>query len=102
MDTIEFNSDYYESFNDYNDLMVQAFGIGCSLCESPEITFVHKGHPTPIGMLIKEQGKDLSDKEVEKLIAKPLEEWQIFDDSNSDESIATFLCDECFNTLENN
>jgi hypothetical protein len=49
--------------------------------------------------LIKNQGKNLSDIEIEKLIDKPLKEWQAFDDVNSENSKPTFLCDECFNTL---
>ncbi|WP_027063165.1 hypothetical protein [Mesoplasma seiffertii] len=99
MQQINFERDSYENFNDYNDLMVQAFGIGCSLCESSEIILVLKDSPIPIGRLIKQQAKSLSDEEVEKLIAEPLQQWQKFDDLNSEALKPTFLCAECFNTL---
>ncbi|AUF83644.1 hypothetical protein CXP39_02415 [Mesoplasma syrphidae] len=99
MQQINFELKDYENFNDYNDLMVQAFGIGCSLCESPEIILVLKDGPIPIGRLIKQQYKTLTDQEVESLIEKPLQQWQKFDDQNSEILKPTFLCAECFNTL---
>jgi hypothetical protein len=74
MEQINFEASDYENFNDYNNLMVQAFGIGCSLCVSSEIILVLKNSPVPIGRLIKNQGKNLSDIEIEKLIDKPLKE----------------------------
>ncbi|WP_031542955.1 hypothetical protein [Mesoplasma photuris] len=99
MKQIEIDEKDYVVWNDYNDLMVQAFGIGCSLCGSSDIFFVLKNHPKPIGNLLKELSNQLSDEEVEKYIQKPLEDWQIFDDKNADQERPTFLCDECFNSI---
>ncbi|AVN65248.1 hypothetical protein CG002_02705 [Mesoplasma florum] len=96
---INFNKDNYVEFNDFNDVMIQAFGIGCSLCYEPQISFVLKDHPKPIGSLIKEQGKNLTDSEVEKLVENPIQEWQKFEDINFDNQEPTFLCDECWNQM---
>lgn len=96
---INFNKENYLEFNDFNDVMIQAFGIGCSLCYEPQISFVLNGHPKPIGTLIKEQNKNLTDNEIENLIKKPIDEWQNFEDINFDQQIPTFLCDECWNQM---
>ncbi|ATZ17415.1 hypothetical protein ELUMI_v1c06930 [Williamsoniiplasma luminosum] len=96
MNKINFKAHNYEKFHDFKDIMIQAFGIGCSLCESDEIEYVYQNHPPIIGNLIKNQSKNLTDQEVDKLIAKPLEQWQAFDEQNANQMIPTFLCMNCF------
>ncbi|KAF5295741.1 hypothetical protein FQA39_LY12914 [Lamprigera yunnana] len=70
--TIEKN-DYCE-FNDYNDLMINAFEIGCSLCGESEILFVLKNSPKPIGRLLKDLNKDFDDDEIEKILEQPIKQ----------------------------
>lgn len=97
---LKFEMNNYEFFNDYKDLMIEAFGIGCSTCGAPEILYVFKGGPIPIGTLIKKAGRNLSDDQIEQLIAQPLQDWQQFDDQNSENLIPTYLCGECWNTIQ--
>ncbi|PPE05230.1 hypothetical protein [Williamsoniiplasma lucivorax] len=96
MNKVNFNAQAYEKFYDFKDVMVQAFGIGCSLCGTEEIEYVYQNHPPTIGNLIKNQAKNLTDQEVDQLIEKPLLNWQTFDETNANQMIPTFLCVNCF------
>ncbi|ATG97325.1 hypothetical protein [Mesoplasma lactucae] len=95
----KFNKNDYEPFNDYKDIMIQAFGIACSWCGDPSITYVRKNHPETIGNLVKKYDGKLSDEELDMKLIKPIDEWQTFDDHNTDNGIPTYLCDECYNSF---
>lgn len=99
MDNIKINKNDYEPFLDYKDLMIQAFGIGCSICGDEEINFVLKNHPETIGNIVKKLGNK-TDEQIEQAIELPLKQWQEFDDSNADNNKPVFICEECWNSFD--
>lgn len=99
MHNIVFKANEYEAFIDYNDIMIQAFGIGCSLCGATQISFVLQNHPITIGSLMKKYGISLTDKQVEELTEQPIKQWQNFEDENFNQNKATFLCEDCWNEM---
>ncbi|WP_043645710.1 hypothetical protein [Mycoplasma putrefaciens] len=102
MNNINFDPKNYQSFNDYNDLMIRAFKITCSLCDSQEIEFLFKDSPIPIGRLLKQQNLKLSDIEVEQIVKQELIKWDQLEASNFKQKIPTFLCAICWNSLLEN
>lgn len=99
MSKINFSSNNYKKFNDYNYVMSQAFDITCSLCDEQEIEFVVKNSPTPLGRLLKDKNCNLTDKEVEKIAKEEIIKWESLEEQNFNNNIATFLCWECWNNL---
>ncbi|ATZ18815.1 hypothetical protein ESOMN_v1c04330 [Williamsoniiplasma somnilux] len=100
INNLDFNSENYIFFNDYKNVMINAFGIGCSLCGAAEIIYVLKGSPKPIGSFLNDVNGNLTDQEIEKLIEKPITDWQNFEDNNSEKFIPTFICSECWNSSQ--
>ncbi|MDQ0567831.1 hypothetical protein [Mycoplasma yeatsii] len=99
MSKINFDPNNYKKFNDYNYVMSQAFNITCSLCDEQEIEFVVKNSPTPLGRMLKEKNRNLTDKEVEKIATEEIVKWDLLEENNFNNNIATFLCWECWNNL---
>ncbi|AJM71818.1 hypothetical protein [Mycoplasma yeatsii] len=99
MSKINFDPNNYKKFNDYNYVMSQAFNITCSLCDEQEIEFVVKNSPTPLGRLLKDKNRNLTDKEVEKIVTEEIVKWDLLEENNFNNNIATFLCWECWNNL---
>ncbi|PPE04368.1 hypothetical protein EELLY_v1c00420 [Entomoplasma ellychniae] len=99
MSKLIFDKNNYEVFDDYNDVMIQVFGIGCSLCYDGEIFQVLKNHPIPFGKLLKEKNKELNEQETEKLFNQQIKEWQTFEDKNFEFQKPTFICETCWNEM---
>ncbi|AKU80055.1 hypothetical protein [Spiroplasma turonicum] len=101
----KFFEDDFIIFNDYDNIMIQAFNIGCSLCGIETIEYAYKDIPQPIGNKVKEihdNNPNVSDVEIEELLKDLIDDWQNYDDKNASEGIPTFLCSECYFQLLKN
>ncbi|AKX34409.1 hypothetical protein SLITO_v1c07900 [Spiroplasma litorale] len=97
-----FSIEDFREFNDYDNIMAQAFGVGCSLCGLEEIMYTSINCPKEIGLVVKEihdNNPNISDSELDSLLKDPIEAWQEVDDYNSSIGAPTFLCIDCYDQL---
>ncbi|ASP28518.1 hypothetical protein SCORR_v1c07460 [Spiroplasma corruscae] len=99
-----FNETDFIEYSDFNNLMIEVFGIGCSLCGIDDISYVSKNSPKLLGNVVKEihdSKPDISDLELDNLLKEPIDAWQELDDYNATIGKPTFLCSECYIQLLN-
>ncbi|QBQ07542.1 hypothetical protein SGLAD_v1c03430 [Spiroplasma gladiatoris] len=95
----------FKKFEDNKNVMMQLFGITCSVCGIDEIAYTAINAPKTIGQIAHEayeENPDISDEELDKLIESPIKLWQEVDDYNSSIGVPTFVCDNCYDQLLNN
>ncbi len=97
-----FNEEDFIKFHDTKNIMMQLFGITCSVCGIDEIGYVASNSPKSLGDLAfdaLENNPSISDEELDKLMEDPIEAWQEVDDYNASIGMPTFTCDNCYQQL---
>ncbi|WP_339029435.1 MULTISPECIES: hypothetical protein [unclassified Spiroplasma] len=99
-----FTEEDFVKFNDPKNVMMQLFGVTCSVCGIDEIDFIDEKAPKTFGQIAKEildENPEIDDDELNDMIEPQIEAWQELDDYNASIGMPTFLCHNCYTQLIN-
>ncbi|QEH61675.1 hypothetical protein SCHIN_v1c04780 [Spiroplasma chinense] len=97
-----FSPEDFKKFEDNRNVMMELFGITCSVCGIDEIGYVAENAPKTIGQIAQEaidENPEISDDELDDMMTGPIEAWQEVDDYNASIGMPTFACDNCYQQL---
>ncbi|AHI52700.1 hypothetical protein [Spiroplasma culicicola] len=97
-----FSPEDFKKFEDNKNIMMQIFGITCSVCGIDEIGYVAQNAPKTIGQIAQEameENPDITDEQLDELMEGPIGAWQEVDDYNASIGMPTFACDNCYQQL---
>ncbi|WP_339021520.1 hypothetical protein [Spiroplasma endosymbiont of Atherix ibis] len=99
-----FTEEDFIKYEDPKNVMMQLFGITCSVCGIDEIDFIDEKAPKTLGQVaqeILEENPEINDDDLNEMIEPQVEAWQKLDDYNASIGIPTFLCYNCNDQLIN-
>ncbi|ARU91975.1 hypothetical protein SCLARK_001458 [Spiroplasma clarkii] len=102
MKKTEFKQEDFKKFEDPRNIMIQLFGIACSVCGIDEIGYVVTNAPKTVGTLAQEilaSQPNIEDDDLEASLTPLIDAWQEFDDYNASIGVPTFACDNCYQQL---
>lgn len=97
-----FTEEDFRPFEDPKSIMMQIFGVTCSVCGIDEIAYVSENAPKTLGQIAfeaMEENPEIGDEELDDMLDGPMDAWQEVDDYNSSIGMPTFSCDNCYRQL---
>ncbi|WP_338985479.1 hypothetical protein [Spiroplasma endosymbiont of Diplazon laetatorius] len=97
-----FTEEDFVKYNDPKSVMMQLFGVTCSVCGIDEIDFVDEKAPKTLGQVAEEilaENPEIDDEELNEMIEPQIDAWQELDDYNASIGMPTFLCYNCHDQL---
>ncbi|AGR41990.1 hypothetical protein [Spiroplasma diminutum] len=92
----------FVKYEDPKNIMMELFGVTCSVCGIEEIDFIDQKAPKTLGQVAQEildENPEIDDEELNEMIEPQIEAWQELDDYNASIGMPTFLCYNCHDQL---